>query len=133
MVLHIFSVLCIVFGSLGLVTQICLDAKDEYYTHIAMFVGLIVMGFAGVSMNSSQYRGGAATIIATIMTFLAFTGIVSQIESYIRYREYIGSAVIFYGVLVLMAIGLFLTGHRVHRMQLVINARLRPSTDEGKN
>ena len=133
MVLRIFSVLCVVLGSLGFVARVCLDAKDGYYTHVAISIGLVVMGFSGVSMNARQYRGGAATIIASIMTFIALTGIVNQMENYFRYREYIGSTVIFYGMLVLMAIGLFLTGHRVHRMQLVINARLRPSTDDGKS
>jgi uncharacterized membrane protein YkgB len=129
MVIRIVSLLCIVIGTMGLISLVYVEDQDTYYAHIAMSLGFMVVGIGMMTMAIREYRGGAATIIAIIMSFFAFTSLVSQLEAYIRYREYEGSGSMLVGTLVLMALALFVAGHRTHRMQRVIDARLKESSN----
>lgn len=131
MVMRIVSFLCLVIGALGLIRLAFVEEQDTYYSHIAMSLGFMVVGISMMTMAIREYRGGAATIIALIMSFLAFTSLVGQLDAYIRYREYEGSGSALVGTLVLMALALFVAGHRTHRMQRVIDARLKESSNAG--
>lgn len=129
MVIRIVSLLCIVIGTMGLISLVYVEDQDTCYAHIAMSLGFMVVGIGMMTMAIREYRGGAATIIALIMSFFAFTSLVSQLEAYNRYREYEGSGSMLVGTLVLMALALFVAGHRTHRMQRVIDARLKESSN----
>ncbi|KZY37835.1 hypothetical protein [Oleiphilus sp. HI0123] len=59
-------------------------------------------------------------------------GFVGQIEDYVVYREFGSQALAGHGVLGLIAIALFISGHRMHKMKLVIKARLRHNQRENE-
>lgn len=127
MLLRIFSIAVFVLGNLGIISTYCLTNEEVYFTKLAISVGFFCLGFGGLMMDIRQYRGGAATIIGALFSFFAWIGIVSSIETYIRYQQYDSGALILNSALIVAAICLFLQGYKGHRMQLAINARQKKS------
>lgn len=130
MLLHIFAFLCWASGVLGIAVLGIIEVEDDYYSHLALSLGLIIMGIIFLQIRASQYFGGAATVIAIILSFVTFVGMIDQIQDYVLYREYVRGNVLVLGILTILAIVLFLTGHRMHKMKLVISARLEKNQED---
>ena len=134
--LRVTSIVFVLLGIIGIASWILgINKVDQYYSHAAGSIGLVLLGMAGLTMDARQYQGGSPSIIAGIMAFLAITGIVSHLERYILYLEYDSSAVVVHGTLVIMSITLFIAGHKAHRMQHMIRTANkeypRPSAPSG--
>jgi len=123
MLLRIGSVLVVTLGHLSILGLCWESPTDDLYAAWTAALGLLVLGLAGITMGTRQYRGGTASVMGGILAYIALVSAMVFLEDYIRFGEYEAAGLLLIALLSLTAFALLLQGYKHHRMQLLLQSK----------